>query len=313
MERPRQVRYSHEWSLGAVERSDSVMNGRSLRGIRYAWLNNEDGTRNGLGLNDGIRLATSSAIEQLTLDYSRPIALLDIGCGVGGTALQVDLFLQRHNARDYEIHGISIVADQIRLAGLRCRKLRATNSEFLLGNILHLPYESRYFDGIVAIETFCHIPPEDKPKLLQGCLRVLAPGGKLVILDGYVAREEKTADEEYWLRVLRNGWTLPELVTGEEMSNLAIASGFNIENAFDASSQVRPSVELMYRRGKYIFVPLLQFYRLLKRLGHDSRILQRTGVHTPNAAAAFQAVLAQKELVEREFMTYHVHVLRRPA
>ena len=280
--------------------------------LHYAWLNNEDGTRNGLGLNDGIRLPTSSAIEQLALDYSRPIALLDIGCGVGGTALQVDLFLQRQNARDYEIHGISIAADQIRLACLRCRKLGAMNSEFLIGNCLHLPYESSYFDGIVAIETFCHIPPEDKLKLLQGCVRVLAPGGRLVILDGYIAREPKTADEEYWLKVFRNGWTLPELITAEETSNLATESGFDMENSFDASFQVSPSVKLIYRRGKYIFMPLLRIYGVLKRLGHDSRLLQKTGVHSPNAEAFYQTGLAQKELVERDLMAYHVHVLRRP-
>ena len=280
--------------------------------LHYAWLNNEDGTPNGLGLNDGIRLATTTAIEQLELNYSKPIALLDVGCGVGGTALQVDLCLQRQKVRDYEIHGISIVADQVKLASRRCRKLGATKSEFLIGDCLHLPYESSYFDGIVAIETFCHIPPEDKLNLLQGCVRVLAQGGRLVILDGYVTREPRTADEEYWHRVFRNGWTLPELITAEEMSNLAIESGFDVENSFEGSSQVGPSVKLIYRRGKYIFMPLLRIYRLLKRLGHDSRLLQRTGVHTPNAEAFLQAGSAQKELAERDMMAYHVHVLRRP-
>ena len=280
--------------------------------LHYAWLNNEDGTPNRLGLNDGIRLATTTAIGQLEFDYLKPIALLDVGCGVGGTVLQVDLFLQWQKARDYEIHGISIVADQIRLAGQRCRMLGASNSEFLIGNYLHLPYQSGYFDGIVAIETFCYIPLEDKLKLLQGCLRVLKPGGGLVILDGYIAGQPKTVDEEYWLRVLRNGWTLPELITAEEMSNLAIESGFDVKNSFEVSSQVRPSVKLIYRRGKYIFMPLLRIYRLLKGLGHNSRLLQRTGVNSPNAEAFFQAGLAQKELVDRDSMTYHVHVLRRP-
>ncbi len=280
--------------------------------LHFAWLNNADGSSNRLGLNDGIRLATSLAIEKLGLDYSKSIALLDAGCGVGGTALQLDLFLKKQKVLTYEVHGISIVANQIRLAGPRCRKLGAMNSEFLIGNCLQLPYESSYFDGIVAIETFCHIPPEDKPRLLKSCMRVLVPGARLVILDGYVARKEKTADEEYWLRILRNGWTLPELITPNNMSNLAIESGFDLEDTFEASAQVRPSVKLIYKRGKYIFMPLLQIYRLLKRLGHDSRLLRRTGVHAPNAAAAFQAGLAQKELVERDLMAYSVHVLRRP-
>ncbi|MFQ5923304.1 MAG: class I SAM-dependent methyltransferase [Anaerolineales bacterium] len=280
--------------------------------LHYAWLNNDDGSSNGLALNDGIRLATSSAIEQLGLDYSRPVALLDVGCGVGGSALQADLFLQQQEVMEYEVHGISIVADQIRLASLRCRRLGAAHIEFLIGNSLHLPYKSSFFDGILAIETFCHIPPQDKSRLLKGCIRVLAPGGRLVVLDGYVAREERTAEEEYWLTDLRDGLTLPELITAGQMSNLAIESGLELENTFEASSQVRPSVKLIYIRGKYILMPLLRIYRLLKRLGHDSRLLRRTGAHTPNAAAAIQAGLAQKELVKRDVVTYHVHVLRRP-
>lgn len=280
--------------------------------LHYAWLNHKDGTPSRFGLDDGIRLATSLAIEQLRLDYSRPIALLDMGCGVGGTALQADLHMQRQNASDYEIHGISIVAGQVRLASLRCAKLGALNSEFLVGDCLHLPYESGRFSGIIAIETFCHIPPVDKLELLRGCARVLLPGGRVVIFDGYVAREPKTTIEEDWLSALRDGWTLLELITAEEMSMLAMESGFDLEESIDASSRVHPSVELIYRRGRYILLPLLRIYETLKKLGHDSQMLRKTGIHTPNAAAIYRAGLAQKELVEGELMTYHVHVLRRP-
>jgi SAM-dependent methyltransferase len=209
----------------------------------------------------------------------------------------VDLFLQQRKVRDYEIHGISIVARQIRLAGLRCRKLGAAKTEFLVGDCLHLPYESGYFDGIVAIETFCHIPRQDKSQLLQSCIRVLTPGGRLVILDGYLARQEKTAEEEYWLGVLRNGWTLPELITAEEMSNLAIASGFDVENSYDAPlSQVRPSVQLIYRLCRYIFWPLLQLYKVLKDWGTIATTAANRRTHSQRAAPSSRG-LAQKELL----------------
>jgi SAM-dependent methyltransferase len=280
--------------------------------LHYAWLNGADGSPNGLGLNAGIRLATSSAIEQLGLNYSKPIALLDLGCGVGGTALQADLFLQQQKVRDFAVHGISIVGDQVRLATLRCRKMGARNSEFVIGNFLHLPYRSGQFDGLLAIESLCHVPPEEKLSLLKGCIRVLVPGGRLVILDGYLVGRRNTADEERLLSVFRNGWTLPELITPERMSKLAVASGFEIDNAFEASSRVRPSVGLIYRRGKYIAGPLLQTYKFLKKLGLDSRLLRRTGIHAPNVEASLQAGVAQKELVGRGVFTYHVHVLRRP-
>ena len=63
--------------------------------LHYAWLHNADGTPNRLGLDDGIRFATTKAIKLLNLNYEKPVTLLDIGCGVGGSALQTDLFLQQ--------------------------------------------------------------------------------------------------------------------------------------------------------------------------------------------------------------------------
>ena len=200
--------------------------------LHYAWLNNKDGTPNKLGLNAGIRLATSTAIELLQLKYDKPITLLDAGCGIGGAVLQIDLFLQERGVRAFEVHGISIVSKQTNFAKLRNKKLGATNSNFLVGNFLNLPYELGSFDGIIAIETFSHIPPENKLKLLQGLIRVLTPGCRLVIMDCYAVRKPITIDEQHLFSIWRNGWTLPEMVTVEEMSSLAKKSGFEIEQSF---------------------------------------------------------------------------------
>jgi SAM-dependent methyltransferase len=280
--------------------------------LHYAWLNNEDGTPNKISLNEGIRLATSTALELLQLRYDKPIRLLDAGCGVGGAVQQVDLFLQEQKVRGYEVHGISIVSEQLRLAKLRSIKLGALNSYFSVGDCLYLPYESSCFDGIIAIETFCHIPPESKQNLLQGLFRVLAPGGRMVILDAYLARKAESSDEKYWFNIFRNGWTLPEMVTVEEMNNIAKKSGFKIEKSFVGTERVRPSVKLIYRRGKYLLNPLLRIYKMFGKLGHESNLLKKTGVHTVNAEAFIQASFAQKKIVDRDLMTYYVHVLKRP-
>jgi ubiquinone/menaquinone biosynthesis C-methylase UbiE len=280
--------------------------------LHYAWLNNEDGTPNKLNLNEGIHFATTRAIELLKLNDDEPITLLDVGCGVGGAVLQIDLFLQEQQVEAFQVHGISIVSKQIKAARLRCRNLGAINSQSIVGNFLNLPYASNYFKGIIALETLCHVPPEDKLNLLQGLFRVLTPGGRIVIFDGYLSRKPETSAERDRFRVFRNGWTLPQMVTPDEMNDVARKSGFDIETSFDALSQVRPSVDLIDRRARIIGMSLLRIYRLLKKLGHESKLLQRTGVHTPNAEACFQACFAQKELVDSGLLTYHAHVLRRP-
>jgi ubiquinone/menaquinone biosynthesis C-methylase UbiE len=280
--------------------------------LHYAWLNNADGTPNNLGLDDGIRLATTKAIKLLKLDYEKLVTLLDIGCGVGGAALQADLFLQQQGVKDFEIHGISIVPKQVQVAKNRSHNFGASNSSFIVGNFLNLPYESDHFKGITAFETLCHIPPANKLNLLRGLLRVTAPGGRMVIMDAYFTRRPGSVEEKFWFNKFRNGWTLPDMVTSEEMHHLALKSGFEIETTLAVINEVRPSVDLIYRRAKIIGVPLLRIYRLLKKLGHESQLLQRTGIHSANAEAFIHACYAQKELVERGLMTYQVHVLRKP-
>lgn len=280
--------------------------------MHYAWLNNPDGGPNGLGLNDAIRLSTRTAIELLKLDYSNPITLLDAGCGVGGSVLQLESFLRQQKVKPRSVHGISIVAGQIKVAVLRSRVLGASNCRFLVGDCLDLPYRLGSFDGVIAIETFCHVPPEDKLNLLEGLFRVLTRGGRVVIMDGYLARKLETSDQQHWLDIFRDGWTLPELVSPREMNDLARRSGFEIERSFSVTERVRPSVKKIYRRIWYVGKPLLQIYRLMKKLGRGSNILHVTGVHSPNAEAFIQAGLAQKELFDHDWLTYHVHVLRRP-
>lgn len=279
--------------------------------LHYAWLNHEVGTPYKSGLNEGIRRATNKAMELLKLNLDEPLRLLDVGCGVGGVVLQIDLSFQARDVDNYHIHGISIVPKQIKVATSRSKKFGGINSSFVAGNFLKLPYKSDIFDGILAFESLCHIPPQNKFSLLYGLNRALKPGGRMVILDAYFIGRPKTSEERDWFNTLRNGWTLPEMVTLSEMNDLTRNAGFEIEQSFCALDEVRPSVELIHNRARLIGIPLLRIYRILKNIGHESKLLQRTGIHTPDAAAFIQACLAQKELVDRGLLTYYVHVLRK--
>jgi hypothetical protein len=135
----------------------------------------------------------------------------------------------------------------------------------------------------------------------------------MVILDAYFIGRPKTSEEQDWFHTFRNGWTLPEMVTLAEMNDLARNVGFEIEKSFCALDEVRPSAELIHNRARLIGIPLLRIYNILKSLGHESKLLQKTGIHTPDAAAFIQACFAQKELVDRGLLTYYVHVLRKAA
>lgn len=54
--------------------------------------------------------------------------------------------------------------------------------EFVLGEAESLPFESDTFDLVTCMMgTFAHIPPESHPKVAEEFLRVLRPGGRLIV------------------------------------------------------------------------------------------------------------------------------------
>ncbi len=99
--------------------------------------------------------------------------VLDVGCGIGGSA--------RILARDYglQVLGISISPGQIRRASaltpadLNCR--------FAVMDALALDLPDASFDAVWSVEAGPHMP--DKQRYADELLRVLKPGGRLAVAD----------------------------------------------------------------------------------------------------------------------------------
>ena len=99
--------------------------------------------------------------------------LLDVGCGIGGSA--------RILARDYgfNVLAVSISPEQIR----RARQLTPDRltCRFAVMDALALPLEDAGFDVVWSVEAGPHIP--DKQRFANELLRLLRPGGRLVVAD----------------------------------------------------------------------------------------------------------------------------------
>lgn len=108
--------------------------------------------------------------------------LLDMGCGVGATA--------RFCAEQVgvaSVTGITLAESQIREAQEISRHLSVANRlSFEQANYHHTRYGDHSFDGIYAIESACHSAERDKVSLLKEAHRLLKPGGRLVICDGFI-------------------------------------------------------------------------------------------------------------------------------
>ena len=98
--------------------------------------------------------------------------MLDVGCG-GGQALEL-LAVRRPDLR---LHGVDLSPGQVARARARLRN-RATIVE---GSALELPYASDRFDFVFSEASIKHWT--DPARGLRECVRVLRPGGHLVVTE----------------------------------------------------------------------------------------------------------------------------------
>lgn len=96
------------------------------------------------------------------------LKLLDVGCGTGLVAVEL-------SKRGYDVYGMDIMN-----AALKYCKLRKLN-KLVKGDVLNLPFKKESFDIITCLDVLYHQKVSDDNIALKEVLRVLKPGGKLII------------------------------------------------------------------------------------------------------------------------------------
>jgi SAM-dependent methyltransferase len=97
--------------------------------------------------------------------------ILDVGCGTGR-------WLRRYEAIGYRVAGVDATPAMLLLA----RQL-GTAVPLIAGEAHRLPFADAAFDCVSDITVVQHIPPSLQPSALGEMLRVVKPGGRLVLME----------------------------------------------------------------------------------------------------------------------------------
>jgi len=187
----------------------------------------------------------------LGLDETSPLQILDAGCGVGGTSIYL--------AKKYPMvtfTGISIAPSEVRFATeLAAQNKVAENTQFLEDNFCETKFPDGSFDGIIALESINYA--RDTRDFFQEMYRVLKPGGRLVVLDGFRTQKRLSPMMQkvyhHWL----SGRAIGDLVSINDCVMLMTEQKFQQITATDISSHTAAS-EL---RGVVIGLPF--FFSIL--------------------------------------------------
>ena len=122
----------------------------------------------------GGRAATRDLADAMRL--APGMALLDIGCGLGGAAR---LFAAERGCR---VTGLDLTEDYVRCAAALARRVGlAERTAFRQGSALALPFADAGFDAATLLHVGMNIA--DKARLFAEARRVLRPGGVFGIYD----------------------------------------------------------------------------------------------------------------------------------
>lgn len=160
--------------------------------------------------------------------------VLDLGCGVGGTATWLVAALGIH------VTGITISAAQQALATQRARQLGLDDkARFIQGDFAAMP-ELDGADAAFAIESFVHARSADA--FFRMAAPLIKPGGRLVICDDFLSatiNNDEQTPATRWIQRFRRGWHLNNLVTAEHTIEQAAQHGFRLLQVEDLSAFTR--------------------------------------------------------------------------
>ena len=179
-------------------------------------------------------------IEVLTrLDVTGPRPrILDMGCGLGATLRSF-----AHHVPFAHLQGITLVPWQIE-QGRRLNQSspQTANIQLSLADYERTSFPSESYDAAYAIESSCYGAGAKKSRFIREAHRLLRPGARLVVADGFLGPGKLRGLQHTIYRKLCDCWAIETLGEVDPFTRELECAGFRDIVAEQIQARVTPSV-----------------------------------------------------------------------